>query len=158
MRTFSVIALVLTIASFSVPAVVFAGSANGTVCYTPSDCTSGNCVFEDSVGIAKCQANINPGQGSNPSGSVTLINPLKAGTSIESFLNSILDFAIRIGSVIVILMIVFVGYKFVVAQGKPDKIEEAKKMLLWTIVGALVLIGAKVLSAGILATVQSLGG
>jgi heme/copper-type cytochrome/quinol oxidase subunit 2 len=100
----------------------------------------------------------NPGQGTNPSGGVPLINPLKAGTSIESFLGSILDFVIRIGSIIVILMTVFVGYKFVVAQGKPDKIEEAKKMLLWTIIGALVLIGAKVISAGILATVQALGG
>ena len=87
---------------------------------------------------------------------VTLINPLKSGTSLTSFLNNILDFVIQIGSIIVILMLVFVGFKFVVAQGKDAALVEARKMLLWTIIGALVLLGAKAISAGILATVQSL--
>lgn len=98
-------------------------------------------------------------------GSVTLINPLKGvdcssgnGNCLTAFLNGIMDFVIQIGSIIVILMLVFVGYKFVVAQGKDAALVEARKMLLWTIIGALVLLGAKAISAGILATVQSLGG
>lgn len=86
------------------------------------------------------------------------MNPLNSGTSLTSFLNSILGFVINIGSIIVILMLVFVGYKFVVAQGKEAEIREARSMLLWTIIGALVLLGAKAISLGILATVQSLGG
>ena len=94
----------------------------------------------------------------NSGQNVTLINPLKSGTSLESFLGNILDFIIRIGTIVVILMLVFVGYKFVVAQGVPGKIEEARNMLLWTVIGALVLLGAKAISVGILATVQALGG
>jgi hypothetical protein len=90
--------------------------------------------------------------------SVTLLNPLKSGTSLESFLSSILQFVVRIGTVIVILMLVFVGYKFVVAQGAPGAIEEARKMLLWTVVGALILLGAQAIASAIKATVQSLGG
>lgn len=87
---------------------------------------------------------------------VTLINPLQGGGTLESFLNSILAFAIRIGTIAVILMLVYVGYKFVVAQGAPGKIEEAKKMLLYTVIGALILLGAVAIKDGILATVNAL--
>lgn len=90
--------------------------------------------------------------------SVTLMNPLKSGTSLESFLTSILRFVIRIGTIAVILMLVFVGYKFVVAQGSDTKLIEARGMLLWTVIGALILLGAQAIAAAIQATVQSLGG
>ena len=94
--------------------------------------------------------------GGNPD--TTLLNPLQAGTSLSSFLSSILDFVVRIGTIVIILMLVFVGYKFVVAQGKPGEIEAAKKMLLWTIIGALVLLGAQAISSAIQATVSAIGG
>jgi len=102
-------------------------------------------------------AGIAPASGSSGT-AVFLNNPLKSGTSLESFLKDILAYVIRIGTIIVILMIVFVGYKFVVAQGKPAEIEEAKKMLLWTVVGALILLGSQAIAIGIKATVQTLGG
>ena len=89
---------------------------------------------------------------------VQLINPLQSGNSLSSFLQQILAFVIRIGAVVVILMMVYVGFKFVTAQGNETKISEAKNMLLWTIIGALILLGAQVIAAGIQATVQSLGG
>lgn len=95
---------------------------------------------------------------------VTLINPLgdntcsANGTCLSSFLSSIMKFVVQIGSVIVILMLVFVGYKFVVAQGSDSKLTEAKQMLLWTIVGALILLGAQAISSGIEATVKAIGG
>lgn len=87
---------------------------------------------------------------------VTLINPLGAGTSLTTLLNSVLKFVVQIGAVIVILMLVYVGFKFVVAQGNPAKIEEARRMLLWTIVGALILLGAQVIAIGICETTNAL--
>lgn len=75
-----------------------------------------------------------------------------------AFLNNILSFVIEIGTIIVILMLVFVGYKFVAAQGSDTKITEARQMLLWTVIGALILLGAKAISLGILSTVKALGG
>jgi hypothetical protein len=96
------------------------------------------------------------GQTSPPGQNVTLINPLKGGTSLMSFLNSILDFIIQIGTIVVILMMVFVGYKFVAARGEPAKITEARSALLWTLVGALILLGSKAIAIGIEATVQAL--
>ena len=91
---------------------------------------------------------------------IKLINPLKGSGNLMSFLQSILDFVIKIGTVVVILMMVFVGYKFVVAQGAPDKIKEARDALLWTLVGALILLGSKAIAFGIEKTVQaiSVGG
>lgn len=93
-------------------------------------------------------------QGSN----ITLINPLKGDGTLQSFLLNILDFVIDIGSIIVVLMMVFVGFKFVVARGEPGKLTEARTALLWTVIGALVLLGSKAIAVGISATVQALGG
>jgi len=85
-----------------------------------------------------------------------LVNPLGANTTLMSLLQRILDFVIQIGAIIVVLMLVYVGYKFVVAQGEPGKLSEAREMLLWTVIGALILLGAKVIATGIEATVNAL--
>ncbi|MEK7515891.1 MAG: hypothetical protein AAB555_03160, partial [Patescibacteria group bacterium] len=74
------------------------------------------------------------------------------------FLNKILDFVIRIGTVVVILMTVYVGYLFVAAQGKEEKIRDARTALLWTLVGALILLGSQAIAKGIEATVKALSG
>ena len=58
--------------------------------------------------------------------------------------------------VVVILMLVYVGYLFVVAQGSDTKITEARKALLWTIVGALILLGSQAIAIAIRETVQAL--
>ncbi|MFA5998004.1 MAG: hypothetical protein WC814_01265 [Candidatus Paceibacterota bacterium] len=147
---------------FMLASTAFAGTqAAGEICNYSSDCISGlSC-----GGSGTCQATQTTGintsgtqvTGVNTSGqNVTLINPLKGGASIESFLRSILAFVVRIGSIIVILMLVLVGYKFVTAQGEPGKISEARQMLLWTVVGALILLGAQAIATGIEATMQAL--
>lgn len=94
--------------------------------------------------------------GTNTGQSVTLLNPLQGGGNLESFLNSILAVAIRIGTIIVILMMVYVGFLFVAARGEPGEIIKARQALLWTVVGALILLGAQVIAVGIQATVQAL--
>ncbi len=73
-----------------------------------------------------------------------------------SFLNSILAFVVRIGEIVVILMLVYVGFLFVTARGEPAKITTARQALLWTVVGALILLGAQVIAEGIKATVKAL--
>ncbi len=95
---------------------------------------------------------------------VTLTNPLNTGgadcsangTCLEAFLGAILQFVVRIGSIAVILMLVYAGFKFVTARGEPGKIIEARTMLLWTVIGALVLLGAQAIALGIQATVQAI--
>ena len=92
----------------------------------------------------------------NTGSSVKLVNPLGPGsTTLESFLKSILDFVIRLGAIIVVIMLVYVGFKFVSARGDPGELSKAKDMLLWTVIGALVLLGSQVLADGIQATVKA---
>lgn len=87
-----------------------------------------------------------------------LVSPLNAGTDFSSFLLDILNFVIRIGTIVVILMLVYVGYEFVAARGNAEKISGARQMLLWTIIGALILLGSKAIAIGIQATVNAIGG
>jgi len=171
MRSLILAALVF----FSLAPAAFAATPtpNGGYCFSSTDCASGFCQG-DPTGGGTCQpqpaASANPSPGGNPTVSnpspggnpsaqnVTLINPLKSGTSLSSFLGNIMDFVVNIGTIVIILMLVFVGYKFVAAQGSDSKITEARTMLLWTVIGALILLGAKAISLGILSTVQALGG
>jgi hypothetical protein len=136
---------------FSLAPMALAGSVpSGGLCPGgTSDCASGlTCSYG---GI--CQNLSLPTSNSG----VTLVNPLGSGTSIMSFLLSILNIiTTTVGPVIVILMLVFVGFKFVTAQGEPGKITEARQMLLWTVVGALILLGAKVIAIGICQTTNAL--
>lgn len=135
MRTFTTIALIVFFA-FSTPTFVSAQTV-----------TSGG----------GSNQTVTSGGGSSSGSNVTLINPLKA-QDLEAFLKDILAFIIRIGTIVVILMIVYVGYLFVVAQGVPGKIEEARKALLWTVVGALILLGSQAIAISLEATVRALSG
>ncbi|MHB1770067.1 MAG: pilin [Minisyncoccota bacterium] len=98
----------------------------------------------------------------NPSGNTSsgqntiLINPLGAGTSLPILLKDILQFVVQIGTVVIILMLVYVGFLFVTARGEPGKLTTARQALLWTVVGALILLGAQAISLGIQSTVQAL--
>ena len=72
-------------------------------------------------------------------------NPLKSNTIME-LLNAILDIFIRIGTPLIVLAFIYVGFRFVEARGNATKIEDAKKALLYTVIGTAVLLGAKAIS------------
>ncbi len=95
--------------------------------------------------------------GGSDGSSGTLQNPLKDGyTSIPDFLSAILDIVIKIAIPIIILMIVYSGFLFVKAQGKPEDLVTAKKAIMWTLVGAAVILGASLLSYAIQGTVDEI--
>ncbi len=84
-------------------------------------------------------------------------NPLGTkNSSLDIFLNSILDVIILIGGIVVVIMIILAGLKYVTAQGDESKIESAHKQLTWTVVGAGILLGAKVIALVIQNTVKAL--
>lgn len=84
-----------------------------------------------------------------------LYNPLGT-TDLWTLVNAILAFIIKVGAVVIVFMIVYVGFMFVTARGNESKLGAAKQALLWTIVGAVVLLGAQVISQGVCQTVQAL--
>ena len=88
-------------------------------------------------------------------GSENLENPL-AFDSVAGFLTAILNAVITIAFPIIILFIVFIGFRFIAAQGKPEEITKVKTYLFWAIVGSLIVLGAQALSLAIQGTVQGL--
>jgi TRAP-type C4-dicarboxylate transport system permease small subunit len=87
----------------------------------------------------------------------TLENPLAFDTLTE-FLRRILQLVALIGFPLIVLFIVYIGFKFIAAEGKPEKIAEAQKLLFWALVGALIVLGAEALSLAIQGTVEQLQG
>lgn len=125
----------------------------GTGCQTGFTCQ----LSGDGTGVC-VQSGPAATNGTTASGpSQQLLNPLKSGTSLESLLKNILDFMIRIGTIFIILMIVYIGFRFVAAQGEPGELQKAREMLMWTVVGALILLGAQAISSAIEATAKALG-
>ena len=75
-------------------------------------------------------------------GAVAIGNPL--GTEsltdlLENVYNYVVDFAIAIASIV----IVWAGYLFLSSEGDKEKIEKAKRLLSWAVVGLVVCILAK---------------
>ncbi len=73
-----------------------------------------------------------------------IINPLgKDGPqNITDFIRIILIGVIKIGLPVIALAIIYCGFLFVKAQGKPDELKKAKDALLYTVIGAALLLGA----------------
>ena len=87
----------------------------------------------------------------------TINNPLGDKiTDIPSFIKEAISIVLTIGIPIIALAIIYVGFLFVMAQGKPDKIKEAKKALANTLIGAALLLGAFIIAEAIGSTVDEI--
>lgn len=85
-----------------------------------------------------------------------LVNPLNNVCSLQDFLRAILGGVVEIGTIILIMMLVYVGFLFVAARGNAEKLQGAKSALVWTVIGGLVLLGATAIQLVIEGTVNSL--
>jgi len=83
-------------------------------------------------------------------------NPIKQ-TDIYGLIGAVLQFVVKIGAVVVVFFIIYAGFQFVTAQGSEDKISSARKSFFWTIIGALILLGAMTLSSVVCNTANQLG-
>lgn len=84
-----------------------------------------------------------------------LQNPIRFGT-LDDFLLAIVQVVVQYGAILVVFFLVYAGFKFVIAQGNPEKISEAKKMFVWVVVGAFVLLGVYVIREAICGTLNEL--
>jgi len=92
-----------------------------------------------------------------PTATQSLQNPLRSDIgNISQFLTALLDAVVIIVFPFIILMIIYSGFLFVSAQGNEDKLKTAKKTILWTIIGALIILGASMLSYAIEGTINDL--
>jgi hypothetical protein len=70
-----------------------------------------------------------------------LENPLRFGT-IPELVAALLQALVTISLPIIALFIVWGGFQYITAQGNTTKIENAHKTFLWTIIGAILILGA----------------
>ncbi|MDE2031287.1 MAG: hypothetical protein KGI58_03470 [Patescibacteria group bacterium] len=100
------------------------------------------------------------GGGSNTNGiniNTGITNPLgNSFTDIPSFIKAILKFVLIIGVPIVTLAIIYSGFLFVTAQGNSEKLGVAKKTLLYTLIGAALLLGSLVITDSIQGTITEI--
>lgn len=55
----------------------------------------------------------------------------------------------------IVLAFMWSGWKFIVAQGSPDKLSSAKKNLTYVFIGALVILSAELLAAIVANTIKN---
>ena len=84
-----------------------------------------------------------------------LSNPIKA-TSFLGLIETLLAVVWKLGIPVIVLAIIYTGWLFVVAQGNPKKLDEAKKTLYWVIIGATLILGSYILAKAIAGTIQQL--
>ncbi|MFA6274163.1 MAG: TrbC/VirB2 family protein [Candidatus Paceibacterota bacterium] len=87
--------------------------------------------------------------------STTIENPISVN-NVNSFIKTILIGVLKIGMPIVALAIIYCGFLFVQARGKPKEIETAKRALVYTLIGAALLLGAWAIAQLISDTVLAL--
>lgn len=89
----------------------------------------------------------------------TLGNPLQnAYDSIPQFIAGVLQVVVMVAMPIIVLFFVWAGFLFIKAQGNPGKLDEAKKNLMYAVIGAILILGAWVIATLIAGTVTELVG
>jgi len=78
-------------------------------------------------------------------------NPLREKT-FEGLVELITTWLVRIATPIGVIVIVYAGAKFLMAKGEPNKINEAKTILWYAIIGLAIVFAAK----GLVSLVQSI--
>ncbi len=88
---------------------------------------------------------------------VKIENPLASATSLMGFINDILSKVIMpIAAVGIVVWIIWAGFQYLMAQGKPDAIKKANQNLMWSLIGAGILLGAAGISQVVKLTIEQL--
>ena len=96
--------------------------------------------------------------GGNPTNlTVTIPNPTTAGKDLIALLVALLNNVVMpVAAVFVTMWIIYAGFKYVTAQGNPEKIKKAHETLLWSLIGAGILLGAAGISLVVQKTIEGL--
>lgn len=99
-------------------------------------------------------------QAADPAGvnlDVRIKNPLgNSVTTIPQFIERGLNLALMVGVPIVALAIIYSGFLFVMARGNTEKLGEAKDTLMYTLIGAALLLGSWVIAQAIQGTITDI--
>ena len=143
---------ILVFVIIAVSAIQFPVSVQASTTETPfkiAQITTGN-----SNALSNTVVTGNSNSGTQSTGAQTITNPLQF-SSLQDLLNAILGAMITIGTIALTAAIIWIGFTFVTARGDPKKLQTARMALLWTVIGGLILLGAKGIETVIQSTVSS---
>lgn len=84
-------------------------------------------------------------------------NPLGSNLKdIPTFIEKVIEIVLYVGIPLLALAIIYSGFLFIEAQGNEKKLEKAKKAILYTLIGGVLLLGAFVISEAIIKTVEDI--
>lgn len=91
---------------------------------------------------------------------VLLKNPLRAGLdTIPAIAGAIVEnIVIPIALPFLAMSIIWTGFLFVKARGKPDEITKAREALKWTIIGGLLILGSFLIATALQGTIKDIMG
>jgi hypothetical protein len=111
-----------------------------------------NKIFYTTIAVIFASPEIVMAQGgavAPPSGHTPTPNQFNSPIGFSSFreiIVAIVNVVVRVGSILVLLAIIYAGFLFVTAQGSEDKIKTAKKTFTYVIIGSIILLGAQQLA------------
>ena len=85
--------------------------------------------------------------------SIEIDNPLGV-ESFEDIISGLIDFLFNLAIVIVPLMIVWAAFLFITSGGSIDQINQAKRMIIYSLAGLIVIL----LASGLIAIVKEILG
>ncbi|MEY4602529.1 MAG: hypothetical protein RL292_470 [Candidatus Parcubacteria bacterium] len=144
-KFFSTTLVIALFALMCVPVFMFADDTGGKPAPTPTVDTGG-----------KPQPTPTPS-----SNAITwkITNPLRAeiGDDISSIIGAVMkSIVMPLASILVVLAILYSGFKFVIAQGNAKELEDARTGLVWVLIGSLILLGAYGISDALKDTVDQI--
>lgn len=88
--------------------------------------------------------------------SAKIPNPLKGINDLSQVVATVVDIVQILLIMATVLYLLYAGLMFVTARGEPSKISKAKDALLWGMVGAALILAARVLVATLQSSVNSI--
>ena len=74
-----------------------------------------------------------------PDETVCYCNPL-SGDGLESIIDPIISFIFKISVVVVPVLVIYGAFMIITAAGDVSKVEQAKKIIFWTLIGFVVVL------------------
>ncbi len=146
--TRTLVAAAISVALVGLPVVAAAQAPNA----------GGSSSVFPNVGGSSGTVNNGTGPSSCGNGPCSVSNPLGSTTSLCGLLKKLFEAVVAIAIPIAVLFIIWSGFQFVLAQGRPKELAKARRNFYYTLIGIAVFLGAWLLASIIASTVNALGG
>lgn len=94
--------------------------------------------IENFIGVQTTQNNSN-----------VIFNPFGDGVTLKMWFETILKRVIEISGLVALLMIIWFGFRYLTARGDDAQVKSAKKGILWSLVGLIVILFAYVIISAV---------